>query len=276
MAREAARRMTCGNSLKQIGLALHNYHDLFRYFPVNMGPWPPPGTVSIPQLNGKGWIVSVLPQLEQQTVYDSFANHFGGDFFLGDGLRNPGCRPAMKMWLPVLQCPSDGSVRRLSTTQFQWETIEVALTSYKGVIGDTRIGGMASIHPGSTPDCHATGGCNGLFYRTNYREPQQSAFVTDGASNTFMVGEDVPQYNDHSAAFYANNDYASCHAPLNWFPKPPTPRDWPNVMSFRSRHSGGANFCLVDGSVRFIADSTEHSLYRALCTKGGGETGATP
>jgi len=274
-AREAARRMQCTNHLKQIGLALHNYHDVHRRFPVNMGPWSVPA-VPWRAMNGKGWIVSILPQLEEQPLYDSFSPFFAGDFFSGRGLMDLACRDLMKIHVATLKCPSDGSAHRLYDTFFQWETIEVAPTSYKGVIGDSQIGAPNGIHAGSLPDCHAVGNCNGLFFRTSFREPQSLSRITDGTSNTFMVGEDVPQHNDHSAAFYANGDWASCHAPLNYFPKPPTPHDWPNVISFRSRHPGGANFVLADGSVRFIADTIEHRVYRALSTKSGGEVAIGP
>ena len=91
-------------------------------------------------------------------------------------------------------------------------------TNYKGVIGDTPHGGFRSIHTnGTTPDCHNTIGCNGLFYRNRYRERMLLRDILDGTSNTFMVGEDVPQQNNHSAWAFSNGDYASCHAPLNYF-----------------------------------------------------------
>jgi prepilin-type processing-associated H-X9-DG protein len=276
MAREAARKVQCRNNLKQLGLAIHAYHDLHTTLPINLGPWPPNAVGPWWPLNGKGWITSVLPTLEQQGLYDQFCGCFDGDFFAGSGIRALPCRDFMKAELAAVQCPSDGSVRVLSTTQFQWETIEVALTSYKGVIGDTRVGGLLSIHPGSLPDCHMVGGCNGLFFRTSYGEPQRLAYVTDGTSSTFMVGEDVPQQNDHSATFYSNTDYASCHAPLNYYRDPATPKDWPNVMSFRSRHPGGAHFCFADASVCFVQDSVDHTLYRGLSTKNGGESATRP
>lgn len=276
MAREAARRCQCQNNLKQVGVALHNYQDVFGVLPVNLGPWPPAGSRRWGQLNGKGWIVSVLPQLEHQPLFDEFEPCFQGHFIRGHGLRNPVCLTLMRKQLDVLQCPSDGSVRRLSTTQFQWATTEVALTSYKGVMGDSKVGAHLSVHPGSLPDCHRVGGCNGLFFRVSYRQPQRLANVLDGLSHTFLVGEDVPEHNDHSAAFYSNTDYASCHAPLNYFPKPPTPRDWPNVMSFRSRHPGGAHFCMADASVHFVQEDIDHGLYRALSTKASGEAVELP
>lgn len=272
-AREAARRMQCKNHLKQLALGLHNYHDSHRSLPVNMGPWSIPASPWTP-MNGKGWIVSVLPYLDQKPLYDSFTEHFSGDFFAGDGLKSAGCRPLMQTQLSFLKCPSDGSVEGLHDTFFQWEGIEVAATSYKGVLGDTQVGGAASIHDGSLPDCHDTGHCNGLFYRASYRSAERFRNVTDGLSQTLMIGEDLPAQNDHSAAYYSNGDWASCHVLLNWFPD--TPQDWPNVVSFRSRHTGGAQFAMADGSVHFLSETMDHGLYRALSTKNGGEVASLP
>jgi len=275
MAREAARRARCRNNLKQLGLAVHQYHDIFHTLPISIGPWPH-GPRPVWQRNGKGWIVSVLPQLEQQPLYDEFVPFFDGDFFTGYGLKSVACRELVKQQLNVLQCPTDPSVRETSKDQFELWGIEVALTSYKGVIGDTRVAGTASIHSGSLPDCHMHGGCNGLFFRVTYQDPQRLSGVIDGATNTLMIGEDVPSENHHSAAFYANGDWASCHAVLNYFPYPATPDDWPNVMSFRSRHPGGAQFCMADASVHFVQEDIDHGLYRALSTKAGGEAAELP
>ncbi|GIW94845.1 MAG: hypothetical protein KatS3mg110_2886 [Pirellulaceae bacterium] len=272
-ARESARRMQCSNNLKQIALALHSYHDVHRVLPVNMGPWPPlTGQVrNPPPLNGKGWTASILPQVEQQALFDQLEPCFRGDFFQGGGLKQPACLPLMQTILPVFHCPSDGSSRQLWTNQYQWEDIPVATHNYKGVIGDTNIGlGFGSVHPG-TSDCHMVGGCNGLFFRTTYAEPQSFMLVRDGMSNTFMVGEDVVEQNAHSAVFYSNADYSTTAAPLNFFLDPPDPRNWPNVMSFRSNHPGGANFAMADGSVHFVAETIDHDLYRALSTKNGRE-----
>jgi prepilin-type N-terminal cleavage/methylation domain-containing protein len=281
-AREAARRMQCGNQMRQIGLAILNYETAHGVFPISIAYNKPAGTTA--DVNGKGWIVSILPQLEQQNLYDKFVPCFNGDIGAGSGMKNPVCRDAMKIKLPVLHCPSDASARELATDQFQWEGIEVALTSYKGVIGDTRMGGSSSMHQGTEPDCHNTIGCNGMFYRNNYREPIDMAQLRDGASNTFMIGEDVPEYNNHCAAYYCNGDYSSCHAPLNFFPdlnqtpapSTPWPNQWWNVMSFRSRHPGGAHFVNADNSVHFISETIDYTLYRALSTKAGREVVTLP
>ncbi|MFT5528053.1 MAG: prepilin-type N-terminal cleavage/methylation domain-containing protein [Pirellulaceae bacterium] len=278
-AREASRRITCANHLKQLGLAVHHYHDAVGMFPISIGPWQS-GPRPTAERNGKGWIVSILPFMEEQPLYDAFergvvqgsvvqggvaTSCFDGDMFSGGGLR--ACLEQMKTQVAILKCPSDNGARQNSFKEFQWTGIEVATTSYKGVIGDTRMGNAWE----GTPDCHNGVGCTGIFYRNNYQEPIRMNDIQDGTSNTFMIGEDVPDHNHHSTAYYSNGDYASCHAPLNYFPSPPTPNSWPQVMSFRSRHPTGADFCLADASVRFVADEIDGKQYRSHCTKAEGE-----
>lgn len=276
-AREAARRMQCSNNLKQLALATHSYQTAFAgAMPISMG-YGAEGSAPIPNPTGKGWIVSILPQLEQQALYDIFAQYgFSTSFSSGGGIKSAGCKEAMKQRLATLFCPSDGSSRKNMTTQFQFEGIEVAPTNYKGCLGDGKMGGSSSIHPSPTPDCHNTNPCPGIFYRNNYQDGITIDSIKDGTTNTFLIGEDVVEHNHHSAAFYCNGDYASCHAPLNYMPKPPTPGSWWNVISFRSLHSGGANFALCDGSVRTISDSINYDLYRALSTKSRGEVITVP
>lgn len=274
-AREAARRMKCTNNLRQLGLAVHQHADVYRRLPVSVSPFLE-GPRPKPRRDGSGWIVAVLPYFEQNALNDRFVQHSDGDFLSGDGLRHPDLAESMKTLLAVLHCPSDGTVSRLSDQQYEWFEREVALTSYKGVIGDNRMGGSQSTFLGSEPDCISTGDCNGMFHRLTYQRPIVLADVLDGTSNTLMLGEDVADQNFHSVAFYANGDYASTHAPLNYFPKPARPMDWWDVMSFRSRHAGGANFCLVDGSVHYIGETINQELYRSLSTKAGGEHAAIP
>ena len=236
-AREAARRMQCSSQLRQIGIALHNYHTAIGKFPCSIAYDTPSGGSPPKATNGKGWITSILPQLEQQNLFDKFVTNrcFDGNC-CSEGLWRPECADMMKTQVKILQCPTDPSVRVLSKGQWQWDNRDVALTSYKGVIGDTRMGGA---HNGSA-DCHTTANCPGIFWRHSWVNTVSIDDIKDGTTNTFAVGEDVPAHNDHSVAFYANGDYASCHAPLNYFPNPPDPHNWPLVMSFRSLHPGGA------------------------------------
>ena len=274
-ARESARRMACSNNLKQFGIAIHNYHDTFQIIPMSISQWENEGTPSSPR-NGRGWITSILPQLEQMALFAEFEPGFNGSFASGSGIKNPLCRNAMKTRLKVLQCPSDPNCAKTATDQAQWGGIEVTRTNFKGVIGDTRMGGAASVHQGTEPDCHARRDCNGLFYRNSFQDRVRFASITDGTSGTLMVGEDVPTENLHSAAFYSNGDYASCHGPINFFPKPKQVGTWQNVMTFRSMHPGGAQFCLADGAVRFVSQGIDQILYRQLSTKAGGETVQVP
>ena len=279
-AREAARRMQCRNNLKQLGLACHNYHDTYKVFPISISIWANEcGGVS-PKRNGYGWIVRVLPYAEQQNLHDQFAQFYNGDYSSNTGIKDPDpiARAALATQLGLITCPSDTSHKEsyagigpIRKNQRQLENIEVAVTNYKGCIGDSQMGGSGSIGVGS-PDRHNTTGNLGMFYRCNFVEPISVALIRDGTSNTFMIGEDVPSANNHSAAFYSNGDYASTHMPLNYFPDPPNPTYWPNTISFRSNHPGGAHFAMADGSAHFIQEQIDHDIYRALSTKNEGET----
>lgn len=269
MAREAARRVQCANNVKQLGLALHNYHDTYRRLPISVGPWNDGRPAR--QRSGKGWIVSILPQLEQPAMYEQLSVGFSGDFFSGKGMFDPRIRATVQMIPSVLHCPSDSSSETFSIKQPEFLGIPVGVTNYQGVIGDIQLGAERSIHVGSLPDVHNLTGCNGLFFRLSYQNPQRFAMITDGLSQTYMVGEGVPEHNSRSMAYYANGDWASCHAQPNYFPQPASPDTWENVQSFRSRHLGGVQFVLADGSVRFVSQSIEHSAYRGQATKAGSE-----
>ena len=103
----------------------------------------------------------------------------------------------------------------------------------------------------------------------SYQNPVSWRQVPDGLSQTFLLGEDVPTYNVHCMWSYSNADYSGCDQVLNYMPNPPNPLDWPNAISFRSLHPGGANFCFADGSMHFISDEINFTLYRALSTRDG-------
>src|SRR4051812_10612827 len=152
-AREAARRSSCVNNLKNLGLAVLNHHDVKKHFPVSMGYVIEGGEGAAPCV---GWILNTLPQLEEQSLFDQFQQ--GGAFERAYSAGGGGClRPAankgigslkngisvpalMQTQLSVLQCPSDESVRQLSSKQYEWSLCNVALTSYKGVLDDDFLG----------------------------------------------------------------------------------------------------------------------------------------
>lgn len=323
-AREAARRTSCVNKIKQLGLAVLNHHDTLGHFPVSNGFTDPVASSNAGERHScAGWILNALPYLEEQALYDQFKQ--GGAFegqYLADlpstGVRIPGRGLAstkndihvpdlMQSQLVVLQCPSDEFVTQLSTEQYQWGDSPVAVTSYKGVLGDSFVNSSAandefrnddSQFPSGVyqkgndedgdgrfepfnfaapddRDCHYDSRCRGIFFRMSFRKPVKMATITDGTSKTLMIGENLPEYDRHSAAFYSNGDWASCNTPINYRinDDPEIVREaFFDAQGFRSRHPGGAHFGLVDGSVRFIADSTDFASYRTACTRNGEET----
>jgi len=272
-AREAARRSGCSSNLRQLGLAVHNHHSGKNTLPLSVSPWAGESSSTIPR-HGAGWIGQSLPYLEQAALYDTLAAHFDTAFFSGGGINAPGCRAAVATPTRTLSCPSDTSPAT-STGQYQFSGVLVAVTDYKGVLGNNRLGGGTSIHQGPG-DCHSRPGCSGSFYRNSFHDRVSFTAYTDGTSRTFLVGEDTPSENNHSAAYYANGDYAACHGPPNFFPVPPRPNDWWDVMTFRSRQPGGVQFAMADGGTRFIAESIDMTVYQAMATKAGGESVGEP
>ena len=277
-ARESARRMSCSNNLKQLGLGVHGFLDSRKVFPAGHA-WD--ATDDFPSLyvpkaaTGKGWIVDILPFIEHNDLAKQFEAAVG-QAAAGQGILRPECAVALRTQIAVLHCPSDPSSLKNTTHQFQLEGIEVAQTNYKGCIGDSRVGGGYSIWQGYEPDCHRMVDCRGINWRHSFIHPISLKQVIDGVSHTFLIGEDVPAENWHSAAFYSNGDWSSCHAPPNYFPRPSTPDLWWNVISFRSRHKGGLQFCYADGHVAFIDENINIALYQALSTKAGKESIAVP
>jgi prepilin-type processing-associated H-X9-DG protein len=303
-AREAARRMGCSNNLHNIGLAVLNYEHTNKHLPITIHQWnweeqdihgnklaPPGGSRDSskggPGYSGKGWIVDILPDLEEQALYDGMKPGFVGDFNKSFGGGGMGLREIRTNYigkqLPVLTCPSDGDAKP-SDRFWYWEGIQTAATSYKGCIGDSMIS-IDSV-PGSTnttlgdtgsPDCHNTVDCNGLFYRNTAFRPVTVSKITDGLSNTFMVGEGVVSQDFHSAAYFCDGDWATCGIPLNYFildaadEKEIREDRWFETRGYKSLHPGGSQFVMADGSVQFINESIDSNIYRGLATRDGGE-----
>ena len=304
-AREAARRMSCSNNLKNIGLAIINFEGTSKKFPVGIHYGVPqcqvPSEYCDIAMTGKGWIVDILPYLEQPAMHDGMklgfndpsrsagAMKFAATSSGGRGMGRKEIREFMLKQLPVLTCPSDDSATTRPTNQFWWNGIEVATTNYKGVLGDNvvvpgfsqwRVDGGGVKRDGSAPDCHdGLEECNGILWRNNYGHDITLRKVTDGTSNTFVVGETVVGQDPHSTAYFSDGDWAGVSPALNFF-LPVEEMDkvnagqsekWAWVRGFRSRHPGGAHFVMVDGSVHYINEGVDHQVYRALGTKDGGE-----
>jgi len=316
-AREAARRSSCSNNLKNLGLAVLNHHDVMKHFPVSYGAaYPaeaPPNTQ-----HGAGWILNSLPQLEEDALFDQFTagGAFEGAFrekAVGKNLPNTGlasakngvsCVALMQTQLQILQCPSDPSDQKVRNDQSEWrpqpDGVPVFVTNYKGVLDDTYLGqgpefggtvgnngpgvqyisgvykeGPPDYYKSGPNDCHNNLRCRGIFFRQSWQRPVKIGSVSDGTSHTFMIGEDLPDYNNHSTAYYGNGDWCSCNLPLNNLlnqdPAALNLEFWYDQQSFRSRHPGGAQFCMADGSVRFVAENIDNQTYRVACSRNGEE-----
>ena len=118
---------------------------------------------------------------------------------------------------------------------------------------------------------------DGIFSRADVLWPLSLVGITDGTSNTLMIGEDVPEYDEWNDWWSSNGAIATCAIPLNYNEGDPGFGDWPNLYSFRSRHSTGVvNFAAADGSVHGISVSISLVVYRQLATIAGGESVSIP
>ena len=269
--REAANRMKCSNHLKQIGLACHTYHDAFNYFPINrVGNYDAPtafggwGATS----RNWSWLSALLPFIEQQNLYTS-----------GNIPNQPVNRtPAIQEHVPIFHCPSDSIPRQYNTVVY-WSGLLVGTTNYFSVGGANQAYGTF-INIGVNGQYEPFWKGDGIIYYMNWQNPRRMANVTDGTSNTLMVGERVFNSAMNCAGCWsgewawAGSINLTCAIPLN-YSAPIGNRSpanfWPDQYGFTSRHAGGANFARADGSVGFVSDSIALPVYRALATMNGGE-----
>jgi prepilin-type processing-associated H-X9-DG protein len=180
-------------------------------------------------------------------------------------------------WPKPFRCPSDPTDPNTPNAA-NWST-PAAPTSYKGVAGNNWAWGNFTY----TPPIGGNNGLdqgNGIFWRADVKRKltMQQLSEGDGTSNTFMIGEDMRQFNYHNAWCYSNGSTGTCAIPPNLgttLIEPPginvTYTNWPNVYSFRSKHSGGLQFAMGDGSVRFVNDSIDLTVYRYAASWNGGE-----
>jgi prepilin-type N-terminal cleavage/methylation domain-containing protein/prepilin-type processing-associated H-X9-DG protein len=310
-AREAANRVKCANNLKQIGLALHSYHDVEHEFP--------------PSLNNNfqvywhwSWLARILPYLEQDNLYhqaNDFAHNtslpvhwpypkpdgtwgyahwspWGGYPF---GMHEPGPNPALSVVVPLFQCPSETEPRQAWVTVHNGDKVLMAQTDYLGVNGTnykTIDGMLAGNHYVRLTD------------------------VTDGTSNTVMVGERGASESLEYGVWFAGcgqvdrslppgdeqrgsadvvlgvrelnsqqngySDLDACPAGPYHFRAAGHIKDSKGNINrscdqfhFWSWHPGGANFLWTDGSVRFVSYGADQVM-DALGTYAGGEVVDVP
>ena len=270
--REAAARSKCTNNLKQIALAVHGYHDVNNRMPPNRDP----GKWGYDD-NGRSWswLTQILPNIEQSAIYNAPSTATGNPN-LGAAVNYAAGTNALPTFnehaavhatqINSLLCPSDSGNTIARTDRANGSgSAGCGNTSYRGVSGQNWAWGDAQWN--AVPANGVAGGDtngldngDGIFYRADEKRPLTLIGITDGTSNTFMIGEDLPDLNVHDGWPRSNYANGTCAIKLNNGLKNGDPGynnkgDWPNVYSFRSRHTSGGNFALADGTVRFIADS---------------------
>ncbi len=281
--REAANRLACTNNLKQLALAVHAYHDVKRAFPVNSlkSQSVTEGAFG-PRTTAWSWLARLLPYLEQENLYRQ-ANIPNNTLLQS--------RDAVATQIRHFLCPSDpasaagprpdaADIGEHVAGPISPPYIPAGQTNYKGVSGSNWMWGDTRWHKkGTNGSWDGLTYGDGIFYRSDSLSPKRLASLRDGTSTTFMIGEDVPDHNLWCSWPYANNAVGTCAIAPNARASDGStysPRDWPNVYSFRSRHPGGLNFAHADGSVRFLNDSIDLKVYRAMATIRSGETITAP
>lgn len=292
--RESAARAQCTNNLKQIGLALHNYHDTNNSFPPGYidGNTDPNSTPDNDVGPGWGWASLLLPYVEQQNVYNQINFSVG----VGHGTNAAICQ----MQLKIYQCPSDGVQQNFTV----WPTsVVVAHGNYVGCNGwEECFTGAGGNPAGGSGTDGLTGGFGaagvGLFWRNSHN---RIANVSDGLSNTIVVGERcaahspstwtgavtggqcpawmstlpwTTPYSPPPGPAYDNADYDEAlvlaHCNATHLPSADNPIYDPDT--FWSMHTPrGANFLFGDGSVHFLGSSIDPMTYQYLATIAGGE-----
>jgi prepilin-type N-terminal cleavage/methylation domain-containing protein len=303
-AREAARRTQCKNHLKQVGLALHNYHGAKKCFPPGTYNYIDTGTPLPPGFSftnhRRCWMQDTMAFFENNALYLEFSAYMksGGIAWVF---------PGNATIIPILMCPSDPANPKLATWDGEAFPIpptannppSVGMPGYsQGFSGNyVTCSGDDLYNPRSPPNSYlGSAKLNGIFYagsKTRFKD------ITDGTSKTAMLSElvltpDVVD-NDLRGRYYnslgGNVNFTTKYPPntsvgdrLNWLSKQAVPlapainpcnRCMADDMynSARSYHSGGVNFVAADGSVHFIADSVDPVTYKGFGSRAGGEIG---
>lgn len=285
-AREAARRSDCQNKMKQLGLALHNYHDINRHFPAGAEEqvYKRPNTNNS-YVSGTSWIVFILPQMEQsaaQELYD-FTQSYTATVN----------RRVGNIEVPGLKCPS-GAQERSGNSSETADGLRNHTTHYYGVMGPStranpssnNLGGAVFTYVVGNPTTNGAYATNGILGQ--YRDSPGSvttghyvnfAEVRDGTTNTLMVAERsmfLPpgQANDYRSWTRGNSGGSGATKNVT-YPINSTFYNGSNNfndISFGSSHPGGCQFTLGDASVRFFNENMSLSVYKALASVRSGET----
>ena len=295
--REAAARMSCTNNLKQLGIGMHAFHDTVQHFPI--------GTHN-DDLTNWGWGVYLLPYIEQGPLYATITNsadsnrliqipnmgggpngfnadsYNGGNATYGRSITNSqvaggGGSNVIKSFL----CPSDTLPNQKATGN---NGGNFAKSNYCGNVGNVAGFGCSSGTTGAQE--------NGILLFANDNNNTwvvRMADITDGTSNTVMIGEasastNVTPSSTNNCNFplWAGGDNGGCGGTgcvgaTFRIMNSSYPINGGSDQAFCSKHTGGANFAYADGSVHFLSSSIDYTaVYPALGSRNGGETVTLP
>jgi len=273
--REAAARTQCINNLKQMGLGLHNYHDAIGVLPQGQVPWANPGVTTPPYEGAWSWQAQILPYMEQDNVYrqaKAYQNSGSWPFYYS--WNNPMAAIKMKLFT----CPAD-SRGPVSWPGASSGLPDQALTGYLGVSGTVSA---------------AAGQGNGVLFSGS---KVTLVAISDGTSNTVVVGERPPNSNLEYGWWFAaygydgrgngdcvltTNDLAIANHFASTYGcdttilankiglQPGKPNVGCDAAHFWSFHTAGSQFLMGDGSCRMIRFS-DNNILPALSTRAGGE-----
>ncbi len=286
-AREAARRSQCKNNLKQLGLAVHNYHDTYRQFPPAVfehGATPNDGTT---------WSARILPQLDQGAAYERMSPWAESHNWGNPAGNSTQDRVLMcETVFPVFRCPSASMPEHMfDRSSDNWAMARRVPANYIGVSSGTL---ETDLDLQSGASAAAKLMWDGMFFPSG-----NMAFrdVKDGTVGTLLLGEAVPNtdldfsvledrdtVNMRKDHWYfggddtdVNRDISECVGStgvgINELVAGASAADpdYIHEMAFSSEHSGGAQMLLVDGSVQFFSETIDDVTWSALGTRAGGE-----
>ena len=300
-AREAARRTQCKNNLHQLGLALHNYHDVFQQFSPTIFNNSNPNSLNWSNNSKGSYLVRLLPYVDQGPMYNQIQWGEGIAWNLPnvEATIIPGGALLRHQHVPAYVCPSDtGPIRDGHSNKSNYALSMGARQM------DTHTGGGTAAWGGCTTPYFRPGGyfgtggaghgntespnnTSGIVSRINWAA--RIADITDGTSNTIAAGEIRGYCGDHSRNgwFHFNSLWIATAAPIN-FPivcigdpgfgagtPPPLVTggiatgcnnwdNWTTSQGFKSQHTGGAHFLLCDGAVKFLSQNLDYETYQRL------------
>jgi len=266
-AREAARRMSCTNNMKQIGLGLHMYHDTFHTLPAGWRGFDPangqPHWFGLP---GWAWSAAILPYMEQTAIYDNLIHL---DLPVSDPV-NDAARVAA---IPIFRCPTDTGETTFdlyggepAVGPVLTYPIRIATGNYIGAFGTID---FHHVCDPSSPDFNGCKG-NGTFF---LNKQVRFADIKDGMSNTLVVGERSSKLAPSTWVGVVTGGQHGVARVAGVSSYPPNSEATPvhYFHNFSSFHPSGTNFLLGDGSVKLIAETIAEETFHALTTRNAGD-----